>query len=90
MTIISVVIGNFITLICLALLAKYLGKKLNGSVNIDFSKNDEIKQIFDNYNIKVDTGTSKDEKKIIKILKNIPKNIIEKNLLKMHSLMEYS
>ena len=40
MTIISVVIGNFITLGCLALLAKYLGKKLNGSVNIDFSKDD--------------------------------------------------
>ena len=40
MTVISVVIGNFITLICLALLAKYLGKKLNGTVNIDFSKDD--------------------------------------------------
>jgi len=50
---------------------------------------DEIKQIFDDYNIKVDTGTFKDEKKIIKILKTMPKNIIEKNFSSNYGIKKF-
>ena len=50
---------------------------------------DEIKQIFDDYNIKVDTGTSKDEKKIIKILKTMPMNIIEKNFSSNYGIKKF-
>ena len=62
MTIISVVIGNFITLICLALLAKYFKNKLTDS-KITLKIDEESKEFIDALGRSIAENLSKEPNK---------------------------